>query len=925
MIEPFLLLFIFLLFAIPGIIFGFALLHRITFSRLEKTLIGVVLGILLPPTLAILEFQFLGLRFNTGVVLFNILLVFIAGIALMFRNHQIGRIPGELKDAFNHWSNVKHDWRLKAVFAVLLLIAVYGFWLRVNTSWAPNFFEFDPYYYDQLTRMLVETGQIPVESDLSYFPEMKSHREFPVIHYLTGGWFLLHQDFSGSLFDKTDMILIIQLYPPLVAVFLVWLAFLYLKEEYGPYVGLTGAALLTVMPQLVSKFAAGVSEQAPFGIFISVAALIFFGLALGRKSVRLGLIAGLVAFLSVTGSAHHIWPFTVLAAYIALQAMVDFLSHEMDKTYTEIYLLFGGGALFGNILLAFYRVAPVSIEFITSGTQLVVLSAVFALFLYALAHFRVGERLKLSSPKLMALVLILGSLVLFISPLGSKFIGIANSSLGYATVSNALYKTVQEGAATNPGFYRSAFGEFNPEQVLLMATLMAVLSAFVVIWRRVEKQYAATFLIVALFLIFFNSFLDSLLTVLANAVGSSLPALATLIGFLTSSDVFIFLIVSLGSMILLYAYSEKRDRLALLTILIFFPVAYIGLNRVKFLVHLAVALGFAIPFILGELKRTFETLNDNYQLMESKYLRGAMTVIVLLTGLILFNMQLPIANAASNGLQYSRISPDWMESLDWMKDHLSDNDRVISWWDYGHWIVFFGESKTVLDPGNVHPDFDQQTAHGFVNGNTQELINTMKQHGATYLLADAELVPKWGALNYLSGTYSGPENGFTPSIANWDAGPGQSEYETEHAFEQIYSVFQPTPGGDPQRVQCPGVIPRAMMYSGFGAFYCLDNNGGLSLLIKPGEEKALNNPQLVSLGGDSRINAVPLSSTGFLYNSNAAFMNLNPDLETLTDGRLKSHLFEAAFVQLFFFGTLEGFEHAYTSPNGQVKIFKLVA
>ena len=59
--------------------------------------------------------------------------------------------------------------------------------------------------------------------------------------------------------------------------------------------------------------------------------------------------------------------------------------------------------------------------------------------------------------------------------------------------------------------------------------------------------------------------------------------------------------------------------------------------------------------------------------------------------------------------------------------------------------------------------------------------------------------------------------------------------------------------------------------------------------------------------------------------TSAAMLNLNPDFETPSNGTRKSSLFDAPYVQLFFYEKLDGFELVHKSTNGAVKVFKLVA
>src|SRR3989338_1524405 len=65
---------------IPGIAFSFALLRSTTFGRFDKTLLGLILGMLSIPLLSFFEYFFLGVKLNALLVLANALLVLFASL-----------------------------------------------------------------------------------------------------------------------------------------------------------------------------------------------------------------------------------------------------------------------------------------------------------------------------------------------------------------------------------------------------------------------------------------------------------------------------------------------------------------------------------------------------------------------------------------------------------------------------------------------------------------------------------------------------------------------------------------------------------------------------------------------------------------------------------------------------------------------------
>ncbi|MDD5337102.1 MAG: hypothetical protein PHS02_01325, partial [Candidatus ainarchaeum sp.] len=51
-----------------------------------------------------------------------------------------------------------------------------------------------------------------------------------------------------------------------------------------------------------------------------------------------------------------------------------------------------------------------------------------------------------------------------------------------------------------------------------------------------------------------------------------------------------------------------------------------------------------------------------------------------------------------------RITSYWLQSMEWIRYNTENDSRTISWWDYGHWINFFGQKDAVIR--NEHSSTD---------------------------------------------------------------------------------------------------------------------------------------------------------------------------------------------------------------------------
>ncbi|MFH1094918.1 MAG: hypothetical protein V1728_01755 [Candidatus Micrarchaeota archaeon] len=141
------------------------------------------------------------------------------------------------------------------------------------------------------------------------------------------------------------------------------------------------------------------------------------------------------------------------------------------------------------------------------------------------------------------------------------------------------------------------------------------------------------------------------------------------------------------------------------------------------------------------------------------------------------------------GYRCSFVSDYWLASMEWMGQNVPRNERVISWWDYGHWTNFFGQTKTVLRNEHASDDMIGRTAWSYLMGNATDLRKTMKDYGSRYALIDIEILGsgtdrdhmqlggKYGALNYIG---CGWINQTTVNNA-----PGTSDCELAHMWEYM--------------------------------------------------------------------------------------------------------------------------------------------
>lgn len=96
----------------------------------------------------------------------------------------------------------------------------------------------------------------------------------------------------------------------------------------------------------------------------------------------------------------------------------------------------------------------------------------------------------------------------------------------------------------------------------------------------------------------------------------------------------------------------------------------------------------------------------------------------------------------------------WSSALSWMNSNVGPNGpKVLSWWDYGDWISWYGNSNPVVVSANPNPQADYDVAAQYVLNSSakhQSLSSFMENVHAKYIVFDSALLEKWLALDFLA-------------------------------------------------------------------------------------------------------------------------------------------------------------------------------
>jgi asparagine N-glycosylation enzyme membrane subunit Stt3 len=769
---------------LPGIPLAFGLLKKTGLPRFEIIGIGVIFGLLFPPTLVWLEAYFIGYvhAFSFSEWLYNadVVALTVIGVLLCIQQGVIkigapavggkatektgahavaadsampatetadstaGDRPHHKKSA----SPGAASFIRKYAWVFLLVLVLLTFLTRVaSIGIAPKFFEFDPYYDMQSTQYILTYGQ-QLLHDHSAWPTLVNgsiHRIQPLIPYLEAYWYELASGGGNTGQININLLATVGgLYPPIVAALLVFVVFMLLYHDYGTLPALTGAALTAGMPALVTTFIAGEQLLEPWGIFSMFFFYATYLLAVKNpKQVRYAILAGLAFASTFLGAHYYTVTVGVLAIYILLQGIINVLWNK------DMFLFFRMNAIVIAVEAIFYMLYAPYGATLTSRIP-AILGIPIMISFPLLAMFGVwvfGYLSKVAKPAvkwkeaylktaILALLLVVGVIMALFTPLGKPIQSYIALSEHFTTPSIPLFMTVQEYAPTGIMF-DFGNGGFGLIGASIGAPSIGIPSIPILIW-------------------------------------------AVLILFI------IFMVVPIILSFIKLLLDEKGPELSessILYVAIVMPLAIAGMIEVKYLPHFGVAYIIAICVILGEVLKILKVKNQHPSHQHSGEIQGSrhggfstgyIAVIAVVSFMVLFELGYTLISVGSaainpnctsiastgNSLGYNlfcMVVPNyWLNATAWMRSNVGPNaPRILSWWDYGDWINWFGNSNAVLRGDNAVATLDYATAAQYVLGkqdgyNASTMARFMNSIQSKYILFDNQLMQKWQALDFLA-------------------------------------------------------------------------------------------------------------------------------------------------------------------------------
>jgi len=130
--------------------------------------------------------------------------------------------------------------------------------------------------------------------------------------------------------------------------------------------------------------------------------------------------------------------------------------------------------------------------------------------------------------------------------------------------------------------------------------------------------------------------------------------------------------------------------------------------------------------------------------------RYAVALFFLVLVLLSYSMARGIGNSPREA-----VSSDWQDALAQLRDETLQDAVVMTWWDYGYWILDLAQRRPVVDNGYYGWDLKRMTdiRRAYITSEPSEAAQVMDRYGANYLI------------------FSKLDENIAPSILSWPYAP----------------------------------------------------------------------------------------------------------------------------------------------------------
>lgn len=150
----------------------------------------------------------------------------------------------------------------------------------------------------------------------------------------------------------------------------------------------------------------------------------------------------------------------------------------------------------------------------------------------------------------------------------------------------------------------------------------------------------------------------------------------------------------------------------------------------------------------------------NYYKKSKEELSKMLLGILLICLFILFAFS--VTNLMNNSLFQARntvpsANLQWQGAMSWVRENTEEDSVFAHWWDYGYWVQYLGQRRTIADGGQFQGSFGNHLIGRYVltTPNPESALSFLKSNKVTHFLIDPTDIGKYPAYSKIGSDESG--------------------------------------------------------------------------------------------------------------------------------------------------------------------------
>ncbi|MBU2576874.1 MAG: hypothetical protein KKF50_04070 [Nanoarchaeota archaeon] len=678
------------------------------------------------------------------------ILAIIAGIiyAIMLKRELEGQKKLSLKDFFITTPKIFKDKRVQWAFVGIILLFVLfttssirlSNWdlLTDQTTGEKIPLALDPFYFLRLSETIVEQGSLP-EVDVMRYPSANATFS-PEIMPQVVVWMYR----AGNIFGDYTL-REVNVFSPVAFYFVGLIIFFFLIYVLtnSKTIATLSSIFLAYAPAYLYRTMAGFSDHEAIGMVALFSAMLVFSLSLKWINKHKGLLgAGLFGLGSAFLSTLTIASWGGVAKLLFMMFSLGFLTFWLlrvreNKEFVKRGLLFYStwvvfSFLFGPILG--YGVKYIIEVYMLSSAGLISLFVLGFIFIDS-GFLLWGDRISFIKKKYRAAYSFAGIFALGV--VGLTILGRSITSV-LAEVWLSIFHPWGVGrvgltVAENAQPYLLDWISQSGKVIFWMAFIGMLLIGFEFA-RRVENKKLKV-LGVFFWIVMVCSSLFSRISVASIMNGTNFISQVVYAGGL---------LISLGFFV--WAYFNGKPNSSTRPEIIFIAAwAFVVLLSGR----AAQRIFFAIAPFMCFMAAYFIVKLFNYYRENKEEILKIVLVIAIIVSIFLAARSVYDSNEGIK-IQASQQGPSahyqWQAAMGWVRENTGEESIFMHWWDYGYWVEYLGERRTLTDGGHVVTHWDHFIGRYVLTTPYPETAYSfMKTHNVSYLLIDPTDLGKYGA------------------------------------------------------------------------------------------------------------------------------------------------------------------------------------